>query len=342
MTPEPDNPMEARGVLNPACARGRDGELYLFPRLVAEGNYSRVGIGRVLFETGIPVGVERLGIVLEPDEVWERNSRTGGVEDPRITFLATLDVYVMTYSGYGPLGSRIGLAVSTDLVSWRRLGPVSFAYEAALGADMNLYSNKDAVLFPEPVAGPGGRRSYALLHRPTWDLTWVSRLGTDAAPHGVVDLRPGVWVSYADASAVEADIANLVRLSGHTQVALSEQPWEALKIGAGTPPVRTAEGWLMVYHGVDGEIVPGVDLQGAVRYSAGVMTLDGDDVARVTSRSVTPVLRPSDELEREGIVPNVVFPTAIDPRPGPSYDVYYGMAASRIGVGRLDRAGLPR
>ncbi len=42
MEPEPDNPTEAEGVLNPASACGRDGQLYLFPRLVARGNYSRI------------------------------------------------------------------------------------------------------------------------------------------------------------------------------------------------------------------------------------------------------------------------------------------------------------
>jgi hypothetical protein len=31
MEPEPGNPKEVEGVLNPAAARGRDGELYLFP-----------------------------------------------------------------------------------------------------------------------------------------------------------------------------------------------------------------------------------------------------------------------------------------------------------------------
>lgn len=41
MEPEPGNPMEAGGVTNPAAVRGSDGHLYLFPRLVAEGNYSR-------------------------------------------------------------------------------------------------------------------------------------------------------------------------------------------------------------------------------------------------------------------------------------------------------------
>ena len=72
MEPEPGNPLEAAGVLNPASARGPDGQLYLFPRLVARGNYSRIGIARVRFnEIGDPVGVERLGIALEPQADYE-------------------------------------------------------------------------------------------------------------------------------------------------------------------------------------------------------------------------------------------------------------------------------
>ncbi len=55
--PEPGNPQEIEGVLNPAAARGPDGELYLFLRLVARGNYSRIGIARVRFnDAGDPVG----------------------------------------------------------------------------------------------------------------------------------------------------------------------------------------------------------------------------------------------------------------------------------------------
>ena len=58
---EPGNPQEIEGVVNPAAARGPDGELYLFPRLVARSNYSHIGIARVRFnEAGDPVGVEQL------------------------------------------------------------------------------------------------------------------------------------------------------------------------------------------------------------------------------------------------------------------------------------------
>jgi beta-1,2-mannobiose phosphorylase / 1,2-beta-oligomannan phosphorylase len=58
MEPEPGNPHEVDGTLNPAAVRGSDGQLYLFPRLVAKGNYSRIGVARVKFnQAGDPCGV---------------------------------------------------------------------------------------------------------------------------------------------------------------------------------------------------------------------------------------------------------------------------------------------
>jgi predicted GH43/DUF377 family glycosyl hydrolase len=81
MVPDPTDPREAWGVLNPAAARDPAGELYLFPRLVAEHNYSRIGRALVIFENDLPIGVERRGIALEPQDPWESK----GVEDARIT-----------------------------------------------------------------------------------------------------------------------------------------------------------------------------------------------------------------------------------------------------------------
>jgi len=49
MEPEPGNPMEVEGVLNPAAVRGSDGNLYLFPRLVAKNTYSRVNVFKFYF-----------------------------------------------------------------------------------------------------------------------------------------------------------------------------------------------------------------------------------------------------------------------------------------------------
>src|SRR5438105_12074761 len=89
MAPEPGNPLEVEGVLNPAGVVGPDGHFYLFPRLVAAGNYSRIGVARVRRDVGNrPIGVERLGVVLEPEMSYEIiRPGTGGCEDPRITYL---------------------------------------------------------------------------------------------------------------------------------------------------------------------------------------------------------------------------------------------------------------
>src|SRR6195952_3510214 len=170
MTPEPGNDLEAEGVLNPATGRAPDGTLYLLPRLVATGNVSRVGLARVVVDGGIPVGVEREGIVLEPDRGWERGAANAGVEDPRVTFIPRLGLHVMTYVAYGPLGPKTALATSTDLRTWARLRPGLFSYDQVLDTDHNLFHNKDCVFFPEPVTAPDGVESFAVLHRPMWDL----------------------------------------------------------------------------------------------------------------------------------------------------------------------------
>jgi len=108
MEPQPGDPHEAEGVLNPAAARGPDGELYIFPRLVARGNYSRIGIARVRFnEAGDPEAVERLGIALEPETDYERGiDGRGGCEDPRVTFVEPLQRYLMTYTARSPRGHQ--------------------------------------------------------------------------------------------------------------------------------------------------------------------------------------------------------------------------------------------
>ena len=132
MEPEPGNPLEVEGVLNPAAVRGPDGQLYLFPRLVAQGNYSRIGIARVKFnEAGDPAGVERLGIALEPEADYElRPDGGGGCEDPRITFVEPLQRYVMTYTALSPnrpadRAGRIGGFVSLEANGAGDLCPVS-------------------------------------------------------------------------------------------------------------------------------------------------------------------------------------------------------------------------
>lgn len=339
MTPEVGNELEAEGVLNPASGRTPDGELYLLPRLVAAGNVSRVGLARVVLDDGVPVGVEREGVVLAPDAGWERGAGSAGTEDPRVTWIEALGLHVMSYVAYGPMGPRPALAVSENLRDWRRLGPLHFVYQPELDLDLNLFPNKDVVFFPEPVSGPDGVPSFAMLHRPMWDLSWVRDGEGVHLPAGITDERLGIWISYVPVEDVQADINNLVFQRSSTLVAMPEYDFEALKIGAGPPPIRVEEGWLLVHHGTKGSLTKGRGWnhqQERVNYAAGAMILDAADPSKVLARTSEPILTPETEAETSGTVPNVVFPTAIEEVDGVRY-VFYGMADSKIGVARLDR-----
>lgn len=332
MTPDPNDPAEAWGVLNPATGR-LDGTLYLFPREVAEGNYSRIGIARVLFENGDPVGVERLGFVLEPEQEYERAERSGGgVEDPRITYVEPLQRWVMAYVALSSLGPRIALAVSDDLFHWQRLGLLQ--YDLSCSVDFNLYGNKDGMFFPDVVLDRQGKPALGLLHRPTYLVPRPDGTVSLEVPDGVKDTRESIWLAYVSLEAAQQDITALTRVYDNELLAVPEEPWEALKIGGGTPPVRTPAGWLTLYHGVSGlySLDPGVPKH--VCYAAGAMVLDIERPTRIVYRSHLPVMSPEQQHEQEGIVPNVVFPTAVDLREDNRLDVYYGAADSQIGAAR--------
>jgi beta-1,4-mannooligosaccharide phosphorylase len=195
MEPEPGNPQEVEGVLNPAAVRGPDGQLYLFPRLVARGNYSRIGIARVIFSpAGDPVGVERLGIALEPEAEYERRPEGGGCEDPRITFVEPLQRYMMTYTANSRNGPRIALAISEDLFHWERLGLATF--ESYRGIDFVQVDNKDASLFPVAVPNHAGKLQMGLLHRPLFPGTRPEETVVQQGAR-VVDLpHESIWISY--------------------------------------------------------------------------------------------------------------------------------------------------
>ena len=339
MEPQPGNPHEVEGVLNPAAARGPDGQLYLFPRLVADGNFSRIGIARVIFnEAGDPSGVERLGIALEPEtdyELWPHGG--GGCEDPRITFVERIKLYVMTYTALSPLGPRIAVAVSEDLFRWERTGLVVF--EPYRGLDFAHVDNKDASLFPVAIPNHAGKLQMALIHRPLFPGTRPEETAGRADVPEVDRDHESIWISYCPMDHPGHESHQPGVFNSHHRLATPVSPWEMLKIGGGTPPVLTRHGWLIIYHGVSEVEEKGIE-ERHLSYSAGVMVLSKEQPHVIRYRSADPVLTPLLPHERHGIVPNVVFPTGIDRRDDlgqpDRFDVYYGMADSRIGVARLD------
>jgi predicted GH43/DUF377 family glycosyl hydrolase len=336
---DPDDPREAEGVLNPAAARGPDGQLYLFPRMVARGNYSRIGIARVRFdEAGDPVGVERLGVALEPEADYERlPDGGGGCEDPRVTFVEPLQRYLMTYTALSSKGPRIALALSEDLFHWRRLGLASFSPFA--GIDFDGVDDKDASVFPVAISDPFGQPSIALIHRPLFTGSRPEETVTFSALRGVDLHRESIWISYCPVPTAGADSPRLGQFTSHHRLASPVASWERLKIGVGTPPILTRHGWLILYHGVHDLADPNAE-KPHLCYSAGVMILSESHPRFIRHRSPEPVLTPKLPRERQGTIADVVFPTGIDRRDDlgtpERFDVYYGMADDRIGAARLD------
>jgi predicted GH43/DUF377 family glycosyl hydrolase len=323
------SPLEREGVLNPASATARDGTLLLYPRLVAEGNVSRVGICRGVRD-GDALTFERLGFALQPQAPYELRSVPGGMgcEDPRVTFVPVLDRYVMAYTAFGPTGPRIAVALSEDGYAWERLGLVRFDAALQQGDD------KDGVFFPEPVISPAGVRSLAMYHRPMLRLSTMD--GRGAIPT-LLDLPPEerecTRIGYIPLKPVLENIDALLDVRESALVLVPDSPWCRIKTGAGTPPQRVAEGWFSLFHGVDATESD----NGAYRmqYSAGLVVHDPERPHIVRYHSRTPVMVPEGIDETHGIVNNVVFPTAIAEIGERRYDFFYGMADARVGRARL-------
>jgi predicted GH43/DUF377 family glycosyl hydrolase len=325
---------ECEGVLNPAAARDRNGKLLLYPRMVAPGNHSRIGIAEAV-GGGDALSFRRIGYALEPTTPYELREGPGGYgcEDPRVTFIPLLDAYVMAYTAYGPGGPRIAFAISDDAYRWERLGLADFSARGLPSGD-----DKDAAFFPEPVISPSGVPSLAFYHRP---MLHISSVDGQAAISTILDLPPCdrecTRIAYVPLEPALLDRHNLLKVAESVIVLEPGQGWGAIKNGAGTPPVRIDEGWFSLFHGVDGRY----DADGrciGLRYSAGIVIHDFERPDEVRYRSSCPLFWPETPDETHGMVNNVVFPTGIDPLPGASrsYDVYYGMADSRIGRLRLD------
>lgn len=358
---QPDaEPIESLGVLNPASARLRDGSLQLYPRMVAEGNISRIGSFHGEEQPNGDFKLTQRGFALEPEADYELRDGPGGhgCEDPRVTFVPVLDCYLMAYVALGPRAPEVAFAFSHDGLKWERLGLANFRESDEPFAD------KDAAFFPEPVRSPDGVESLAFYHRPTLERSlhpenWPAHvldlscekgeeIGAFRVPLSrlrermarLLRIPPGereeIAIGYIPLSEVRKDIGNLCTVRETHRLELPEAPWGRIKVGGGTPPVRIREGWMALIHGIDPLEKPVNST--IARYVAGIIIHDPAEIARVIYRSPEPILVPEIEGEIQGIVNDVVFPTAIDPRPDVGervFDVFYGMADYEIGCGSL-------
>jgi predicted GH43/DUF377 family glycosyl hydrolase len=104
--------------------------------------------------------------------------------------------------------------------------------------------------------------------------------------------------------------------AGRSRLLLKNKyPWEAAKLGVNTPPIRTSDGWLTIYHAV------GADK----RYRLGAVLLDLDDPGRVLHRTPEPIMEAEAWYEVEGYYRGVCFPCGGVVIDGTLF-VYYGGA----------------
>jgi predicted GH43/DUF377 family glycosyl hydrolase len=100
--------------------------------------------------------------------------------------------------------------------------------------------------------------------------------------------------------------------------------WDSLRIGIGPPPLKTDLGWLVIYHGVKETV------SGSI-YRVGLALVDLDEPALLIGRKDDWVFGPLASYERQGDVPNTVFPCGLvhDQASG-EVRLYYGAADTSI------------
>jgi len=249
--------------------------------------------------------VSRIGLavtdgcnVLErlPDPVFVPQDRAEkkGVEDPRVTIIDN-KIY-MLYTAYDGIIAQIAAAAIglDDLLNKR------FDKWERKGLAFQDIWDKDALLFPEKING-----KYVIYHR----------------------IEPSIWVLQLDKLEFPAPKIEHSIILGPR----SGWMWDSLKIGAGSQPIKTKYGWLLIYHGVDRNRV----------YRLGVILIDLANPERLLYRSPNAVLSPETEYEigkeGESWVPNVVFTCGAAPakdkevlEAGDEILVYYGAADTHI------------
>ena len=316
LSPDPKDERETEGILNPAVAGP-----YLLYRAVGPRNYSRIMVAKLEYsrigEDEVTIKASKLNqVAIEPEENYEISAPGhGGTEDPRITQMPN-GQYIMTYTGFGqPDGfskqtTVVALATSKDGLTWHKEGRLSYTpyNNGEMTVDFNYIPNKDTVIFGEKING-----RYAMLHRPMF---------TQEQAHQYHLPWRAIW--YAESDTLQGPWDN------HQLILQPHFSWEEGGIGAGVPPIRLHDAWIHVYHGF-------TNYDARVEYRAGVFITPHDEPTKILYRSQCAMLEPEHIVEREGTVPDVVFPTAVwrFPDDQDSLAIFWGGGDSHILWGQL-------
>ena len=206
--------------------------------------------------------------------------------DPRVTWIE--DRYWITWcNGYH--GPTIGIAYTFD---FKKFVQLENAY---------VPCNRNGVLFPEKING-----MYAMLNRPS---------DNGHTPFG------DIFVSFSKDMEFWGRHRHVM-----SPIPGDESAWQCTKVGPGPIPIKTDEGWLLIYHGV-------ITTCNGFVYRMGAALLDLEQPWKVLARSKEYILAPHEYYECVGDVPNVVFPCAAlaDADTG-RITIYYGCADTVTGM----------
>jgi predicted GH43/DUF377 family glycosyl hydrolase len=91
--------------------------------------------------------------------------------------------------------------------------------------------------------------------------------------------------------------------------------WDSARVGAGASPIKTAKGWLSIYHGANENH----------QYCLGAFLMDLENPSKVIARTEKPIMVPTEEYELSGFFGNVVFTNGhILNTDGDTVIIYYG------------------
>lgn len=210
----------------------------------------------------------------------------GGCEDPRLTKIDGR-IYMTYVANDGSLPRLALTSISVeDFLNKRWLWeePVLISPPGVI--------DKSGCLLPEKVNG-----KYVVFHR----------------------IFPNILIDFVDDLAFDGT----KWLKGEYSIKIRPDKWDSRKIGAGAPPLRTKDGWLLIYYAVDDKD-PG-------KYKVGAMLLDLKDPTKVLHRTNAPILEPDTPLENEGFKPGIAYPCGAVVIKDTLF-VYYGGADSVVCV----------
>lgn len=292
ITPKEENDWESKATFNPA-AIDLDGRVHILYRAMSSDNTSTIGYASS--GDGFHIDERLDEPIYVPREDFETKAAPGnsGCEDPRI--IEVDDRLYMFYTAFDAVNApRVAVSsIKTEdflAKKWEWTKPSVITPPGIM--------DKDTALLPEKIDG-----KYMLLHRIS-DVICIDMLDNlDFETEKVTKCiqlfkpRPGMW--------------------------------DSNKVGIAAPPIKTEEGWLLLYHGVSK----------STTYRVGAVLLDPANPTTVLSRTTAPILQPTEAYEKEGQMHNVVFPCGVIERDGLLY-IYYGGADSVVGVATIKTSTL--